>query len=149
MSHSADYKFKHNSQDCVNPRDQNFDLFPPSLWQLPLCKTNPFWKNQKNWFSYIFEKNVQVIAKRLLLGNEKLNAIPNKSKLRSAIEFQQATERFKSSLFIKTPKCNGPFNSLLYLKATWSYNQFHNILRLFGVLPNFRLTTNETERDCL
>ena len=27
------------------------------------------------------------------------------------------------------------------------YNQFHNILRLFDVLPNFLFTTSETMRD--
>ena len=27
------------------------------------------------------------------------------------------------------------------------YNQFHNILRLFDVLPNFRFTTSETMHD--
>ena len=28
-----------------------------------------------------------------------------------------------------------------------NYNQFHNILRLFDVLPNFPFTTSETIRD--
>ena len=28
-----------------------------------------------------------------------------------------------------------------------TYNQFHNILRLFDVLPNFPLTTSETMGD--
>ena len=28
-----------------------------------------------------------------------------------------------------------------------SYNQFHNILRLFDVLPNFSFTTSETMGD--
>ena len=33
----------------------------------------------------------------------------------------------------------------LYLRFTGStYNQFHNILRLFNILPNFAFTTSET-----
>ena len=28
-----------------------------------------------------------------------------------------------------------------------TYNQFHNILRFFDVLPNFRFSTSETMRD--
>ena len=30
----------------------------------------------------------------------------------------------------------------------FTYNQFHNILRLFDVLPNFPFTTSETMGDC-
>ena len=33
------------------------------------------------------------------------------------------------------------------LKTLLSYNQFHNILRLFDVLPNFPFTTSETMGD--
>ena len=40
-------------------------------------------------------------------------------------------ERNKS----KKGKCRG---------VTTSYNQFHNILRLFDALPNFPFTTSET-----
>ena len=39
---------------------------------------------------------------------------------------------------------------LSYLKLTYTlsaYNQFHNILRLFNVLPNFPLTASETMGD--
>ena len=32
-------------------------------------------------------------------------------------------------------------------KYTKNYNQFHNILRLFDVLPNFLLATSETMCD--
>ena len=34
-----------------------------------------------------------------------------------------------------------------YMKNSPSYNQFHNILRLFDVLPNFPFTTSETMGD--
>ena len=30
---------------------------------------------------------------------------------------------------------------------TFAYNHFHNILRLFDILPNFIFTTGETMRD--
>ena len=33
------------------------------------------------------------------------------------------------------------------LLCCYAHNQFHNILRLFGVLPNFPFTTSETMRD--
>ena len=31
--------------------------------------------------------------------------------------------------------------------SAWSYNHFHNILRLFDSLPNLPFTTSETMRD--
>ena len=34
--------------------------------------------------------------------------------------------------------------NLLYRDQIVSYNRFHNILRLFDVLPNFPFTTSET-----
>ena len=38
--------------------------------------------------------------------------------------------------------------SILYPKTSKEfYNYFHNILRLFDVLPNFPSTTSETMRD--
>ena len=33
------------------------------------------------------------------------------------------------------------------LENSGAYNQFHNILRLFNVLPNFSFTTSETMGD--
>ena len=33
-------------------------------------------------------------------------------------------------------------------KENFADNQFHNILRLFDVLPNFPFTTSETMGDC-
>ena len=42
---------------------------------------------------------LQVITKFLLFGDKKLIAAQNKSLLTSTIEFLQATERFKTSLF--------------------------------------------------
>ena len=35
----------------------------------------------------------------------------------------------------------------LYFAIIYSYNQLHNILRLFDVLPNFPFTTSETMHD--
>ena len=35
----------------------------------------------------------------------------------------------------------------LMIRTKSIYSQFHNILRLFNVLPNFRLTTNEAMGD--
>ena len=35
----------------------------------------------------------------------------------------------------------------IHCKALVSYSHFHNILRLFDVLPNFPFTTSETMRD--
>ena len=49
--------------------------------------------------SIILKHNDQVITKLLLFGNEKLKVTQNKFILTSAIEFLQATERFKISLF--------------------------------------------------
>ena len=34
-----------------------------------------------------------------------------------------------------------------YCRRFWNYNQFHNTLRLFDVLPDFPFTTNETMCD--
>ena len=48
-------------------------------------------------------QNDQVITKLLLFGNEKLKVAQNKSILTSTIEFLQATERFKTSLFNQIP----------------------------------------------
>ena len=33
------------------------------------------------------------------------------------------------------------------VRYKYSYNQFHNILKLFDVLPNFFFTTNQTMCD--
>ena len=49
--------------------------------------------------SIILKHNDQVITKLLLFGNETLKVTQNKFILTSAIEFLQATERFKISLF--------------------------------------------------
>ena len=54
--------------------------------------------------------------------------------------------------FCKTPILNNfcvrlLLNWLLEVIVFWIYNHFHNILRLFGVLPNFSFTTSETMRD--
>ena len=35
----------------------------------------------------------------------------------------------------------------VFVWENWSYNQFHKILRLFDVLPNFPFTTSETMSD--
>ena len=38
-------------------------------------------------------------------------------------------------------------NILFDSKPSYDYNQFHNILRLFDVLPNFLFTTSKTMCD--
>ena len=42
--------------------------------------------------------------------------------------------------------CPGWYYQVLKFHST-NYNQFHNILRLFDVLPNFAFTTSETMSD--
>ena len=39
------------------------------------------------------------------------------------------------------------YTKVLSVFAEAYYNHFHNILRLFDVLPNFPFTTSETKRD--
>ena len=47
----------------------------------------------------MLKQNDQVITKLLLFSNKKPKAVQTKSVLMSTIEFLQATERFKTSLF--------------------------------------------------
>ena len=42
---------------------------------------------------------------------------------------------------------NSAVNKTYKAKENFSDNHFHNILRLFDVLPNFPFTTSETMRD--
>ena len=52
--------------------------------------------------------------------------------------------KYNNCISIKLFSC-WKINQLLFLVVT--YNQFHNILRLFDVLPNFLFTTSETMVD--
>ena len=69
--------------------DSNFNPFSPSLFLEKVNKTD----------STVLKQNGEVITKLLLFDNEELKAAQNKSILTSTIEFLQATERFKTSLF--------------------------------------------------
>ena len=50
-------------------------------------------------------------------------------------------------LFKKHEQNTIGINILGYVISGTTYNQFHNILRIFDVLPNFPFTTSETMGD--
>ena len=52
-----------------------------------------------------------------------------------------------SVLLVGLPGLIKHFAMISKKKKKYSYNQFHNILRLFDVLPNFSFTTSETIDD--
>ena len=67
-------------------------------------------------------------------------------KINSTIEL--ANENGKAKTSRSTWNVFAHQNSIfLCLSLVITYNQFHNILRLFDVLPNFSLTTSETMGD--
>ena len=103
-SHLTDPKFRHNFQDCVNPAF-SCDHEIETSTHFPLYCSN-YHSARKNLFekvkkidSSILKQNDQVMTKNLLFGDKKLKAAQNRSILTSAIDFLQATERFKTLLF--------------------------------------------------
>ena len=60
----------------------------------------------------------------------------------SSLECNYHQQSYKYKLLHKVENI---INENIEQKRT--YNQFHNILRLFDVLPNFLFTTNEKMRD--
>ena len=104
LSHLVDDKFRHNLQDCINPIcscDQEIETSTHSLLHYSNYHgaRQTLFKKINKIDSTILKQNDQVITKLLLFGNEKLKVAQNKSILTSTIEFLQATERFKTSLF--------------------------------------------------
>ena len=63
------------------------------------CARQSLYEKVNKTDSTILMENDQVVTKILLFGNEKLKFAQNKSILTSTIEFLQATDRFKTSLF--------------------------------------------------
>ena len=104
LSHLADHKFRHNFPDFVSPIfgcSQEIEISAHFLLHCSNyhCARQTFFKKINKIDSTILKQNDQVITKLLLFGNEKLKVAQNKSILMSTIEFLQATERFKTSLF--------------------------------------------------
>lgn len=58
------------------------------------------------------------MIKLLLLSNQNLRPVQNKSVMTFEIDFMQVIERFKISLFKQVPKWNGTLNLLSFLAAT-------------------------------
>ena len=59
---------------------------------------------------------------------------------------------FKSVIFLENRCYVGKFHFIFillknYLLLTHDFNHFHNILRLFDVLPNFPFNASEMKRD--
>ena len=104
LSNLADYKLRHNFQDCINLICSCSQTIETSTHLLLYCfnylyaRQTLFGKVNKI-DSTISKQNGQVITKFLLFGNEKLKAAQNKFILTSTIEFVQATKRFKISFF--------------------------------------------------
>ena len=104
LSHSADHNFRHNFQDCVNPIcscGQEIETSTQCLLRCSNyhCVRQTLFEKVNKIDSTILKQNGQVTTNLLLFGDEKLKAAQNKSVLMSTIEFLQATERFKTSLF--------------------------------------------------
>ena len=104
LSYLADHKFRHSFQDCLNPACGRGQEIETSTHFLLHCSNHhsgrqTLFEKVNKIDSNILKQNDQVIMKILLFGNKKLKAAQNKSILTSAIEFLQATERFKTSLF--------------------------------------------------
>ena len=104
FSHLADHKFRHSFQDCVNLicscgqeiENSTHFLLHCSNYH---CARQTLFKKINKIDSTILKQNDQVITKLLLFSNEKLKVALNKPILTSAIDFLQATERFKTPLF--------------------------------------------------
>ena len=104
LSYLADHKFRHSFQDCLNPACGRGQEIETSTHFLLHCSNHhsgrqTLFEKVNKIDSNILKQNDQVIMKILLFGSKKLKAAQNKSILTSAIEFLQATERFKTSLF--------------------------------------------------
>ena len=104
MSHFNDHKFRHNFQDCVNPSGCCGQETETSTHFLLHCSNYHFARETliekvSKIDPSILKQNDQVTTKLLPFVNEKLKAAQNKSILTSKIEFLQATEKFKTSLF--------------------------------------------------
>ena len=104
LSHLADRKFRHNFQYCVNPICKCCQEIETSTYFLLHCSNDhcarqTLFKKINKIDSTVLKQNDQVITKLFLFGNEKLKVARKKSILTSTIEFLQATERFKTSLF--------------------------------------------------
>ena len=104
LNHLADHIFRHNFQDCINHICSCGQVIETSTHFLLHCSNyhsarQTLFEKVKKIDSSILKQNDQVIAKTLLFVDEKLKAAQNISLLTSAIEFLQATERFKTSLF--------------------------------------------------
>ena len=99
----VDHKYWHNFSDCVNPICSCGQEIETSVHVLLHysnyhCARQTLFKYKENWFNYFNAKWIS-ITKLLLFSNEKLKAAQSKSILASTIEFLQAIDRFKTSLF--------------------------------------------------
>ena len=89
-------------QDCVNPICSCGQEIETSTHFLLRCSNYQCARQtllKKKIDSTNLKQNDQVITKLLLFGNQKLKVAQNKSILTSTMDFLQATERFKTSLF--------------------------------------------------
>ena len=108
LHHLADHTFRHNFQHCVNPTcscsQKTETFFPASLFSFTNyhCARQILFKKVNKIDSTVLKQTDQVITKLLLFGNEKLKAARKKSISMSTIEFLQALERFKTSIFNKS-----------------------------------------------
>ena len=99
----VDHKYWHNFQDCINPICSCGQEIETSVHVLLHysnyhCARQTLFKYKENWFNY-FNAKWTSITRLLLFSNEKLKAAQSKSILASTIEFLQAIDRFKTSLF--------------------------------------------------
>ena len=65
---------------------------------------------------------------------------------------KKETSKTKNKQKKKAKQKRNPWNIFVLIKREWSYfiltyNQFHNVLRLFDVLPNLPFTTSEMMAD--
>ena len=103
LSHLRYHKFRHSSQECINPicacgveieTTTHFLLYCP-LFQ---CTRPSLLTNINKIYESILKKHDELITKPLLYGDDKFDLSFNKSIISSTIEFIVSTERFSNSL---------------------------------------------------
>ena len=104
FSLSADHKFRHTCQDCLNPLcscGQEIEITSHFLLHCLNCRYERKILSEKiNLIdSNILQQNDLSITKDFLFGREKLKGDKNNALLTFTNEFIQSTERFKYPFF--------------------------------------------------
>ena len=103
LSHLHYHKFRHNSQDCINPMcacGVEIETRTNFLLHCPLFQyaRQSLLTNIQKIDESILKKDDELITKTLLYGDGKFDLSCNKSIISSTIEFIVSTERFSNSL---------------------------------------------------